>query len=220
MSAHSPTRRLAAPLVAPIGIAGGFLSGLLGIGGGTAMVPLLVMLGGMAQRDAHAVSLAAMIPIAAAALIIYGGAGKVQVVAAGALLLGSLAGARLGAALLSRASEGTLKRAFGVFLLHPIPLYFIRADQPDFGAPLVERYPHLAWLEQARGGAMGWGLANVNVNLQTGEYGWDGTAGTIFWIDPVEELIPIMLIQITSYSHLNIRPLYSVIASQAVVDSK
>ncbi len=40
-----------------------------------------------------------------------------------------------------------------------------------------------------RGGTMGWGLANVNVQTDPasplrGEYGWDGTAGTIFWIDP------------------------------------
>ncbi len=46
----------------------------------------------------------------------------------------------------------------------------------------------------ARGnGAMGWGLGNVDVVLKpellrypasAGEYGWDGTAGTIFWNDP------------------------------------
>jgi hypothetical protein len=37
-------------------------------------------------------------------------------------------------------------------------------------------------------------------------------------VDPVEELIPIMMIQITSYTHLNIRPLFSVVASQAVIE--
>ena len=52
-----------------------------------------------------------------------------------------------------------------------------------------------------------------------GTWSWGGAWGTVFWIDPVEELIPIMLIQITSYSHFNIRPLFSVISSQAVVDS-
>ena len=33
---------------------------------------------------------------------------------------------------------------------------------------------------KARGGTRGWGLGNVDVALDTGEYGWDGTAGTIF----------------------------------------
>ena len=35
----------------------------------------------------------------------------------------------------------------------------------------------------------------------------------------VEELIPILMIQISPYSHFNIRPLFSVVASQSVIDS-
>ena len=100
-----------------IGVVGGFLSGLLGIGGGTAMVPLLVLLGGLAQREAHATSLAAMILIAGAALIVYGGAGRIDLVAALALILGSLLGARTGADLLAKASERALKLSFGTFLV-------------------------------------------------------------------------------------------------------
>jgi CubicO group peptidase (beta-lactamase class C family) len=55
-------------------------------------------------------------------------------------------------------------------------------------------------IQKARGGSMGWGLANVNVRLDPvapnrGEYGWDGTAGTIFWIDPARELITILMTQ-------------------------
>ncbi len=46
---------------------------------------------------------------------------------------------------------------------------------------------------QTRGGKMGWGLGNVSVVVDpgglnplapVGEYGWDGTAGTIFWNNP------------------------------------
>jgi uncharacterized membrane protein YfcA len=111
------THALSWQLILSIGLVGGFLSGLLGIGGGTAMVPLLVLLGGLSQRESHATSLAAMILIAAAALIVYGGAGRVDVVAAMALLLGSVIGARQGADLLSKAPEQVLKAAFGTFLL-------------------------------------------------------------------------------------------------------
>ncbi len=51
-----------------------------------------------------------------------------------------------------------------------------------------------------RGGTMGWGLANVNVQMDPasplrGEYGWDGTAGTIFWVDPAREMITILMTQ-------------------------
>ena len=84
-------------MIVLIGLVGGFLSGLLGIGGGTVMVPLLVLLGGLAQREAHATSLAAMILIAGSALLVYGGAGQIDILAAAALLLGSLLGARMGA---------------------------------------------------------------------------------------------------------------------------
>lgn len=81
------------------------------------MVPLLVLLGGLAQREAHATSLAAMILIASSALVVYGGAGRIDVLAAGALLLGSLLGAKMGADLLANASERFLKLSFGLFLI-------------------------------------------------------------------------------------------------------
>ena len=51
---------------------------------------------------------------------------------------------------------------------------------------------------------MGWGLANVNVVFDpsvipgapnVGEYGWDGTAGTIFWIDPKDGMVTVLMTQ-------------------------
>lgn len=55
-----------------------------------------------------------------------------------------------------------------------------------------------------RGGTMGWGLANVNVADTTsrsgaptvaGEYGWDGTAGTIFWNEPSTRTTVVLMTQ-------------------------
>ena len=66
------------------------------------------------------------------------------------------------------------------------------------------------------GGAVLLDRAKAPDALSVGTWTWGGAWGTIFWIDPVEELIPIMLIQISSYNHLNIRPLFSVVASQAI----
>jgi CubicO group peptidase (beta-lactamase class C family) len=49
---------------------------------------------------------------------------------------------------------------------------------------------------QARGGGTrGWGLGNVDVVIDTGEFGWDGTAGTIFTVDPRHELITVLMWQ-------------------------
>ena len=55
--------------------------------------------------------------------------------------------------------------------------------------------------------------------LSIGTFTWGGANGTLFWIDPVEDLIGILMVQINPYSHFNIRPLYSVVVSQAIVDS-
>ena len=103
--------------LATIGAAGGFLSGLLGVGGGVVMVPLLVLRAGYRQREAHAMSLGAIIPISLAGAITFGAAGKVRIGYALALALGSMVGARAGAGLLTRAPERPLKIGFGVFLL-------------------------------------------------------------------------------------------------------
>lgn len=99
------------------GLLGGIMSGLLGIGGGTVMVPLLVLWSGRLQRQAHAMSLAAIIPISFAAVLVYGGAGEVNLGAAMALTVGSMVGARIGARVLAGAPERPLKAAFGVFML-------------------------------------------------------------------------------------------------------
>jgi len=55
--------------------------------------------------------------------------------------------------------------------------------------------------------------------LSVGSYTWGGAFGTLYWADPVEDLIGLLFIQIRPYRHFNIRPLYSNIVTQAVVDS-
>src|SRR3954447_7480703 len=99
-----------------IGAAGRALSGLLGVGGGIVMVPLLVLRAGYRQRDAHAMSLGAIIPISLASVLTYGVAGEVRVGYAAALAIGSVVGARVGAGLLARIKERPLKIVFGLFL--------------------------------------------------------------------------------------------------------
>lgn len=74
-------------------------------------------------------------------------------------------------------------------------------------------------IQQARGGAMGWGLANVNVALEgpfKGEYGWDGTAGTIFWVDPGRELITILMTQSSPANPDRLRQRFKALVDQAV----
>lgn len=100
-----------------IGLGGGLLSGLLGVGGGIIMVPLLVLWACYSQRDAHAVSLGAIIPISLAGIATYGVAGQVRYWPALGLAAGSVVGAQVGARLLVQIDERLLKVVFGVFLV-------------------------------------------------------------------------------------------------------
>ena len=85
-----------------------------------------------------------------------------------------------------------------------------------------------AALQQTRGGsgAAGWGLANVQVQLSgsagdpdgKGEYGWDGTAGTIFWVNPVKETVIVLMTQSSPSNPGQIREQFKAIVQQAIVD--
>lgn len=109
------------------GIIGGFASGLLGVGGGVVMVPLLVYFAMYGQRKAQATSLLAIIPISITALVLYGAAGLIDFAAAGALILGSMYGANRGAVLLTKLPENMLKIFFSVVLFGSAVALFLKA---------------------------------------------------------------------------------------------
>ncbi len=68
---------------------------------------------------------------------------------------------------------------------------------------------------QVRAGT-GWGLANVNV-APDGEYGWDGTAGTIFWIDPAKEMVIVLMTQIVPPNPDSVRQRFKTLVKQSVM---
>lgn len=100
-----------------IGAGAGVASGLLGVGGGTVMVPLLVVLAGFSQHRAHATSLAAIVPIAAVAAAVFAAGSDVEYGTAALLAAGALVGAPLGARAMAAIGERWLEAAFGVFLV-------------------------------------------------------------------------------------------------------
>jgi CubicO group peptidase (beta-lactamase class C family) len=74
-----------------------------------------------------------------------------------------------------------------------------------------------------RGGAKGWGLANVDVLVEPGpsgasrgEFGWDGTAGTIFWVDPVKDTVIVLMTQSVPADPGGLRPAFKGIVQRAV----
>jgi uncharacterized protein len=108
--------RAAAPAVG-IGLVAGMLSGLLGVGGGIIMVPLLVAVLALSQHQAHATSLAAIVPIGAIGALTFGLDGEVDLEVAGLLALGALMGAPIGARIMARIQERPLRIMFGLLMI-------------------------------------------------------------------------------------------------------
>jgi uncharacterized membrane protein YfcA len=100
-----------------IGLAAGLGSGLLGVGGGIIMVPLLTALAGLSQHQAHATSLAAIIPIAFVGMLAFAAESEVDFGIAAHIALGSLIGVPLGAAIMARVREGLLMTLFGGLMI-------------------------------------------------------------------------------------------------------
>jgi CubicO group peptidase (beta-lactamase class C family) len=55
--------------------------------------------------------------------------------------------------------------------------------------------------------------------LSIGTWSWGGADGTLFYIDPQEDLIALLMVQLNPYTRSEIRPKFSNVVSQAIVDS-
>ena len=97
------------------GAAAGMLNGLFGSGGGTILVPLLKK-SGMPPQNAHAVSVAVILPLSLFSALLYSREGYPIREALPYLPFG-LAGAVLGAKLLPRIPQKALQRIFGLLIL-------------------------------------------------------------------------------------------------------
>jgi uncharacterized membrane protein YfcA len=101
-----------------IGIAGGAMSGLLGIGGGIVIIPMLVFVLGYTQYQAQAISLAAITaPVMLPAVWEYYRQGQLKVAPAIIIALAFVVGSFAGGALLRYIPMEAMKRVFGVLLL-------------------------------------------------------------------------------------------------------
>jgi uncharacterized membrane protein YfcA len=102
--------------LAAIGTAAGVFSGLFGVGGGTVIVPLLVLWLGYGERLATGTSLMAIIVIAVLAAAGHAFYGNVEVVEALLLSVPAVLGVILGTAAQQRLSERLISGAFAVLL--------------------------------------------------------------------------------------------------------
>lgn len=99
------------------GAAGGFLSGILGGGGGAIMVPLMTGPMRLRQHIAHGTSLVVIIVTAAVAAVAYTANESISGRLVFALLAGAIVGATLGARAAVRIPAIRLRQVFGLFLV-------------------------------------------------------------------------------------------------------
>lgn len=100
-----------------VGTAAGVFSGLFGVGGGTVIVPALVLWLGYEQREAAGTSLAAIVVIATVAAAFHAAYGNVDV--ARAVLIGApaVAGVLAGTWLQQRVPRNVISIGFAVLLV-------------------------------------------------------------------------------------------------------
>jgi uncharacterized membrane protein YfcA len=115
VAAEHPSHR--ALKLITIGTLAGIFSGLFGVGGGSVIVPLLVLWLGYEQRAATATSLAAIVFIAAFAAAVQGVYGNVRVL--DALLVGipAVGGVLIGTWLQQRLPERSIALLFSAVLV-------------------------------------------------------------------------------------------------------
>jgi uncharacterized membrane protein YfcA len=103
--------------LAAIGTAAGAFSGLFGVGGGTVIVPLLLIWLAYGEREATGTSMAAIIVIAAFAVAFQAAYGNVDVGNAALVGIPAIGGAVAGTALQQRIPERAISIIFAALML-------------------------------------------------------------------------------------------------------
>jgi uncharacterized membrane protein YfcA len=103
--------------LAVIGSAAGLFSGLFGVGGGTVIVPLLVLWLGYGPREATGTSLAAIVFIAGFAAAIQGAYGNVHALDAALVGIPAVGGVLLGTWLQQRLATRSISLLFAAVLV-------------------------------------------------------------------------------------------------------
>ncbi len=111
------TGPLRLPGLITLGAVAGVLSGLLGIGGGSLVVPLLVLIFGFDQHTAQGTSLAMMIPAGVAGVIVHLRNRQIALGTVAGLVVGVALGAYLGGGFALYLPERPLQLIFGAVLL-------------------------------------------------------------------------------------------------------
>lgn len=98
----------------------GFLSGIIsamGIGGGTILIPFLVLIAHTEQIQAQGINLIVFIPVASLALLVHKREGNLDIKYTKKIVPMGIIGAIIGSILALKVDQDKLSTFFGVFLL-------------------------------------------------------------------------------------------------------
>ncbi len=112
------------------GVFTGFLSGMMGVGGGTIMIPAMVLLAGFSQHLAQGSSLLAMVPAGAVGAYTHAKLENVKSGLLAGLIPGILIGTYFGSTLALRLPEATLRVIFAIVLIWT-GVKYLRTKKPD-----------------------------------------------------------------------------------------
>ena len=98
----------------------GFLSGIIsgmGIGGGTVLIPSLVLFSGLSQIQAQGINLIVFLPISTVAIITHKKQGNIESEYIKPIIIGGIISALIGSMIAVKIEEDKLRTFFGIFLL-------------------------------------------------------------------------------------------------------
>lgn len=105
---------------------------------------------------------------------------------------------------------------FGQMLLNGGSLGSARILQPATVAMMTEN--GLSPEMTATRGGRGWGLGNVVVESGSGEYHWNGSAGTDFWVDPRSGTVGVLMTQTSPAFPDNLRQTFKSTVQESILD--
>ena len=116
-----------------LGICAGVVSGALGLGSGTVVVPTLVLICGFGQKSAQGTALAVMVPMALLGALLYWKNPEIEMnfLPVGLIVCGALVGVLFGAELAARLPGHVLKKVFAAVLIIAAIRMFMTPEKPE-----------------------------------------------------------------------------------------
>ena len=126
-----------------IGLAAGTFGGLVGLGGGVIMIPLMVGVLKLGQHKAHGTSLVALVFTGIMGSVTYAMKGEIDILASVLLASTAIFTTRAGVRFANALPEWKLKRSFGAFLLLVTVLLLLKPYLPQ----VVDSSAGLTWIK-------------------------------------------------------------------------